>query len=197
MHLASLPSKRAGARPDSLCLSDEAVGTLTSNAFAARVEAASRVLAAHGVTRGTVVAVRLPNRTDLVVALFAQDGSLGIVDRVKDMIIRGGENICPQEIEHAIHAHPAVLEVAVVGRPHLVMGEEPVAFVALKDGASLDEDELVAFLTQRIAKFKLPTSVTFIDEVPKNSLGESDKPRLRTTIASTSARAAGPGKETS
>ncbi|MBC7267443.1 MAG: AMP-binding protein, partial [Streptomyces sp.] len=131
------------------------------------------------------------------VGVLDEDGYLRIVDRVKDMIIRGGENIYPQEIEHAIHAHPAVLEAAVVGRPHPVMGEEPVAFVALRKGASLDEDELVAFLTQRIAKFKLPTLVTFIDEVPKNPLGKFDKPRLRTTTASTSASAVRSSEETS
>lgn len=131
------------------------------------------------------------------VGVLDEDGYLRIVDRVKDMIIRGGENIYPQEIEHAIHAHPAVLEAAVVGSPHPVMGEEPVAFVALKDGASLDENELVAFLTQRIAKFKLPTSVTFLDEVPKNPVGKFDKPRLRTTVASTSASAVRSGGETS
>ncbi|GAA3496633.1 hypothetical protein GCM10019016_037340 [Streptomyces prasinosporus] len=129
------------------------------------------------------------------VGVLDEDGYLRIVDRMKDMIIRGGENIYPQEIEHAVHAHPAVLEAAVVGRPHPVMGEEPVAFVVLKEGALRDEDELVAFLTQRIAKFKLPTSVTFIDEVPKNPLGKFDKPRLRATVASTSASATGPDEE--
>lgn len=117
------------------------------------------------------------------VGVLDEDGYLRIVDRVKDMIIRGGENIYPQEIEHAISAHPAVLEAAVVGRPHAVMGEEPIAFVALKDGASLDQDELIAFLTELIAKFKLPTAVTFIDEVPKNPVGKFDKPRLRSALA--------------
>ncbi|WP_406145147.1 class I adenylate-forming enzyme family protein [Streptomyces sp. NBC_01012] len=129
------------------------------------------------------------------VGILDEDGYLRIVDRVKDMIIRGGENIYPQEIEHAIHAHPAVLEAAVVGRPHPVMGEEPVAFVALKDGASLDEDEVVAFLTQRIAKFKLPTSVTFVDDVPKNSVSKFDKPRLRATLAPTGTSAMGRDEE--
>jgi acyl-CoA synthetase (AMP-forming)/AMP-acid ligase II len=116
------------------------------------------------------------------VGTLDEDGYLRIVDRVKDMIIRGGENIYPQEIEQAIHLHPAVLEAAVVGRPHPVMGEEPVAFVVLKEGASLDQDALVAFLTERIAKFKLPTEVSFIDEVPKNPVGKFDKPKLRSTL---------------
>ena len=116
------------------------------------------------------------------VGILDEDGYLRIVDRVKDMIIRGGENIYPQEIEQAMLAHPAVLEAAVIGRPHAVMGEEPVAFVSVKDGASLDEDELIAFLTERIAKFKLPTQVTVIDEVPKNPVGKIDKPRLRATV---------------
>lgn len=121
------------------------------------------------------------------VGILDEDGYLRIVDRVKDMIIRGGENIYPQEIEHAIHAHPSVLEAAVVGRPHPVMGEEPVAFVVLKDGASLGRDELLAFLTERIAKFKLPTEVSFIDEVPKNPVGKFDKPRLRSTLTAAGA----------
>jgi long-chain acyl-CoA synthetase len=120
------------------------------------------------------------------VGVLDEDGYLRIVDRVKDMIIRGGENIYPQEIERAIGAHPAVLEVAVVGRPHPVMGEEPIAFVSVKDGASLDQDELLAFLADRIAKFKLPTSVTFLDEVPKNPVGKIDKRRLRTSLTGTS-----------
>ncbi|MEQ8147472.1 AMP-binding protein [Streptomyces sp. OP7] len=131
------------------------------------------------------------------VGVLDEDGYLRIVDRVRDMIIRGGENIYPQEIEHAIHAHPDVLEAAVVGRSHPVMGEEPVAFVALRRGALLDEDKLVAFLTQRIAKFKLPTSVTFIDEVPKNPVGKFDKPRLRATVTSASASAMSPDEEAS
>ncbi|MFD4223274.1 class I adenylate-forming enzyme family protein [Streptomyces griseus] len=130
------------------------------------------------------------------VGVLDEDGYLRIVDRIKDMIIRGGENIYPQEIEQALHAHPAVLEAAVIGRPHPVMGEEPIAFVALKNGTSLDEDELVAFLTHRIAKFKLPTSVIFVDEVPKNPVGKFDKPRLRTTLALTSTSAMGRDEET-
>ncbi len=117
------------------------------------------------------------------VGVLDEDGYLRIVDRVKDMIIRGGENIYPQEIEQAIHLHPAVLEAAVVGRPHPVMGEEPVAFVVLKEGASLDQDALVAFLAERVAKFKLPTAVSFVDAVPRNPVGKIDKPRLRSTLA--------------
>jgi long-chain acyl-CoA synthetase len=118
------------------------------------------------------------------VGVLDEDGYLSVVDRVKDMIIRGGENIYPQEIEHAIHTHPAVLEAAVVGRPHPVMGEEPVAFVALREGAQLNETELIEHLTGRVAKFKLPTAVVFLEEMPKNPVGKFDKPRLRGTLSS-------------
>ena len=72
------------------------------------------------------------------VGYFDDDGYLVLVDRVKDMIIRGGENIYPKEIENVLYRHPAVLEAAVVGRPHDVLGEEPVAFVALRSPGSVD-----------------------------------------------------------
>ena len=113
------------------------------------------------------------------IGVFDEDGYLSIVDRVKDMIIRGGENIYPQEIEQAVYTHPAVLEAAVVGRPHPVMGEEPIAFVTLREGHELSEAELIEHLTGRIAKFKLPTAVTVLQEIPKNPVGKIDKPRLR------------------
>lgn len=121
------------------------------------------------------------------VGVLDEDGYLTLVDRVKDMIIRGGENIYPQEIEQAIYTHPSVLEVAVVGKPHAVMGEEPVAFVSLKADRSLTAAELLEHLADRLAKYKTPTEITFVDEVPKNPVGKIDKPRLRRTFAAVSA----------
>ncbi len=135
MHFASLPSERAGARPDGLCLSDETVGTLTNQAFAARAAAASHVFATHGVARGTVVAVRLPNRVDLVVTLFAAWRLGAAVTPVNPALARGGENIYPQEMEHVMHAHPAVLEAAVVGRPHPKFDEPRLRATIASTGA--------------------------------------------------------------
>ena len=90
------------------------------------------------------------------VGAFDDDGYLVLVDRVKDMIIRGGENIYPKEIESVLYAHPAVLEAAVVGRPHEVYGEEPVAFVALRRPGAAGADELLEHCRASLAKYKVP-----------------------------------------
>jgi acyl-CoA synthetase (AMP-forming)/AMP-acid ligase II len=108
-----------------------------------------------------------------------QDGYLILVDRVKDMIIRGGENIYPKEIETVLHDHPAVLEAAVVGRPDDVLGEVPVAFVSLRDGVDVTAGEINAFLAGRLAAYKCPVAVHLVPEVPKNPVGKIDKPTLR------------------
>lgn len=121
------------------------------------------------------------------VGVFDEDGYLSIVDRVKDMIIRGGENIYPKEIEQAIHSHPAVLETAVVGQPDAVMGEVPVAFVSLKADQELTAEELLGHLQDRLAKFKTPSEFIFVPEIPKNPIGKIDKPRLRRELAPQSA----------
>ena len=93
------------------------------------------------------------------IGVLDEDGYLTLVDRAKDMIIRGGENIYPKEIESVIYTHPGVLEAAVVGRPHPVYGEVPMAFVSLRDGAAATADELLAHLTKSLAKYKLPTEI--------------------------------------
>jgi len=107
------------------------------------------------------------------------DGYLTLVDRAKDMIIRGGENIYPKEIESVIYSHPEVLEAAVVGRPDPVYGEVPVAFVSFRSGSSVTTDELRKHLTEQLAKYKLPAEIVSLDEVPKNPVGKIDKPTLR------------------
>ncbi len=112
-----------------------------------------------------------------------EDGYLVLVDRVKDMIIRGGENIYPKEIETALHDHPAVLESAVVGRPDPVMGEVPVAYVSVRDGATATGDELTEFLRRRLAPYKIPYDVHVVPDIPKNSIGKIDKPTLRSRAA--------------
>ncbi|MET7936725.1 AMP-binding protein [Streptomyces sp. NPDC005322] len=108
-----------------------------------------------------------------------EDGYLVLVDRVKDMIIRGGENIYPKEIETVLHDHPAVLEAAVVGRPDDVLGEVPVAFVSVRDGAETSPAGITAFLTARLAPYKQPAEVFIVPEVLKNPVGKIDKPMLR------------------
>ena len=113
------------------------------------------------------------------VGRFDQDGYLVLVDRVKDMIIRGGENIYPKEIEDALHAHPAVLQAAVVGRPHPVFGEEPVAFVVLRPGLVAGPDELVEHSRTMLAKFKVPRAVFIETDLPKTAIGKIAKPALR------------------
>jgi acyl-CoA synthetase (AMP-forming)/AMP-acid ligase II len=102
------------------------------------------------------------------------------VDRKKDIIISGGENISSLEIEKAIFAHPAVFECAVVAAPDPQWGEVPVAFVVLKPEQRLSEAELITFLQPRIAKFKLPKQVLFIDgSLPKTGTGKILKRELR------------------
>ncbi|RAJ62462.1 acyl-CoA synthetase (AMP-forming)/AMP-acid ligase II [Streptomyces sp. Amel2xB2] len=113
------------------------------------------------------------------VGRFDDDGYLVLVDRIKDLIIRGGENLYPKEIENALHAHPAVLEAAVVGSPDPVLGEVPVAVVALYPEARATAEELTAHCRERLAKVKVPVRITLVDALPKNPVGKIDKPALR------------------
>jgi long-chain acyl-CoA synthetase len=125
------------------------------------------------------------------VGRFDEDGYLTLVDRVKDLIIRGGENISPKEIENVLYTHPAVLEAAVVGRPHPVLGEEPVAFVALRPGCDVTADDLAEHGRASLARYKVPRAV-FIDEaLPKNAVGKISKPDLRARLRNGSAVAGG------
>jgi acyl-CoA synthetase (AMP-forming)/AMP-acid ligase II len=96
------------------------------------------------------------------------------------MIIRGGENIYPTEIENVLYGHPDVLEAAVVGRSHPTLGEVPVAYVALRPGAAATAEALAAHCHERLSKYKWPTEVTLLDTLPKNAVGKIDKPTLRT-----------------
>jgi long-chain acyl-CoA synthetase len=116
------------------------------------------------------------------VGYLEEDGYLFLVDRKKDLIIRGGENIYPTELEHVLAGHPAILEVAVVGKPDPVMGEEPVAFAALKEGSTTDEQELLAFAKQRLARYKLPKEVRLIEALPRNAVGKVAKRDLRERV---------------
>ncbi|MEZ0149471.1 MAG: o-succinylbenzoate--CoA ligase [Candidatus Reddybacter sp.] len=107
------------------------------------------------------------------------EGYLYVVDRKKDMIISGGENVYPAELEQAIYLHDAVAEVAVIGIPHDKWQEVPAACIVLKEGASLTENELIAFCNERLARFKVPKTAHFIDELPKSGAGKILKTELR------------------
>jgi acyl-CoA synthetase (AMP-forming)/AMP-acid ligase II len=108
-----------------------------------------------------------------------EDGYLFIVDRLKDMIVSGGENIAGSEVERVLYEHEAVLEAAVVGRPDERWGEVPVAFVALRAGTTTTADELVEHCRARLAKYKVPKGVTFIEALPRNPSGKVLKRELR------------------
>jgi long-chain acyl-CoA synthetase len=108
-----------------------------------------------------------------------EDGYLVLVDRAKDMIIRGGENIYPKEIETVAYQLPEIAEAAVVGKASAVYGEEPVLFIAPNTGVVLDTDLVRAHLARKLAKYKLPVEITILDELPKNPVGKLDKPSLR------------------
>jgi fatty-acyl-CoA synthase len=108
-----------------------------------------------------------------------EDGYVFIVDRLKDMIVSGGENIASSEIERVLYEHDAVTEVAVVGRPDDRWGEVPVAFVVTKPGAIASPDDLVEHCRGQLAKFKVPKAVILIDALPRNPSGKVLKRQLR------------------
>ena len=101
-----------------------------------------------------------------------EDGYFYIVDRMKELIIRGGFNVYPREIEEVLYEHPAVAEAAVIGIPHESLGEEIGAAVALKAGAHAESDELRDFVKERVAAYKYPRRVWFVDSLPKGPTGK-------------------------
>jgi fatty-acyl-CoA synthase len=111
-------------------------------------------------------------------AVWHPDGYIEIKDRSKDVIISGGENISSLEVEEALYKHPAVMEAAVVARPDPKWGETPCAFVTLKPGADASADDIVAFLREAIAHYKVPRHVVF-GPLPKTSTGKIQKFVLR------------------
>ncbi len=108
-----------------------------------------------------------------------EDGFLFIVDRIKDLIIRGGYNVYPREIEEVLYAHPAVAEAAVIGVPDPMMGEEVRAIVAVKPGQAVTEAELIEFVKERAAAYKYPRTIEFRDSLPKGATGKILKKELR------------------
>jgi fatty-acyl-CoA synthase len=106
-------------------------------------------------------------------------GHIDIVDRMKDIIISGGENISSIEVEGALYEHPAILEAAVIAVPHEKWGETPHAYVVLKEGSKLSEDEIITYSRGKLAHFKAVTGVTFVNELPKTASGKIQKVHLR------------------
>ena len=108
---------------------------------------------------------------------FDEDGYLYIVERKKDLVIRGGFNIYPRDVEEVLATHPAVIEAAVVGVPSERMGEEVKAYVVT--GTTVDPEELMAYCRERLANYKTPSQIEFIDALPRNAIGKIDKKELR------------------
>lgn len=111
-----------------------------------------------------------------------EDGYYFIVDRIKDMYIRGGKNVYPREIEEVLYTYEGVREAAVIGVHDDKYGEEGLAFVVLKEGASVTAEELMAYLGDKVARFKLPKKIQFLNELPKNSIGKILKRELATNL---------------
>jgi len=117
------------------------------------------------------------------IGVLDDDGFLFIVDRLKDMIVSGGENIASSEVERVLYEHDAVIEAAVVGRPDDRWGEVPVAFVVVDEGANVAPGELLEHCRAQLAKFKTPKDVVFIDALPRNPSGKVLKRDLRDQLA--------------
>jgi long-chain acyl-CoA synthetase len=113
-----------------------------------------------------------------------EDGYLYIVDRIKDLIIRGGFNVYPRDVEDGLLEHPAVAMAGVVGAPSASHGEEVVAFVSLRAGATLEPDELIDWSRERIGGYKYPRQVNVIDAIPLTPVGKVDRKALRALLAS-------------
>jgi len=108
-----------------------------------------------------------------------EEGFFYVVDRIKDMIVSGGENIYPREIEEVLFSHPAIADAAVVGMPDPTWGESVRAFVVLRDGQHLDQEEVVAYCKKHLAGYKKPKRVDFVAAIPRNASGKALKRELR------------------
>jgi long-chain acyl-CoA synthetase len=116
------------------------------------------------------------------------DGCLYVVDRLKDVIIRGGENIYAAEIEATLYEHPDITEAAIIGVPHERLGEEVGAVVRVRDGATVTEDDVRNHVAERLAAFKVPTHVWLVDaELPRNASGKVLKRELRDKLTGANA----------
>ena len=113
------------------------------------------------------------------IGYFDNEGYLFVVDRKKELIISGGYNIYPREVDEVLHSHPETLEVATVGMKDSFRGEIPVAFVALKPGRKVTADDLLAWCKERLVDYKIPRRIEFLDALPKTGPGKIDKLKLR------------------
>lgn len=111
-----------------------------------------------------------------------EDGALWILDRKKDLILRGGFNVFPRDVEDALVEHPSVAVAGVVGKPDPVKGEEVVAFVQLNPGAEATEEELLAFAKERLSKYKYPREIRLVENVPLTPVFKIDRKKLRTLL---------------
>jgi acyl-CoA synthetase (AMP-forming)/AMP-acid ligase II len=112
-------------------------------------------------------------------AIVDEEGYVNIVDRKRDMIITGGENVYSVEVENVLYSHPAILEAAVIGVPDEKWGEAVTAVVAIKEGQDASEDEIIQFCKERMASFKAPKSVDLVSALPKTGSGKISKNVLR------------------
>jgi long-chain acyl-CoA synthetase len=111
--------------------------------------------------------------------IWDDDGFLYLVDRKKEMIVSGSENVYPREVENVLYAHPGVAEVAVIGVPDDRWGETVLAIIVPKPDANLNSEDITAFCADRIAGYKKPRRIEFVSELPQNSIGKIDKKKLR------------------
>jgi len=147
-------------------------------------EAGEIVLRAPFVMKGytdPVIEAFLPGRwlRTRDIGRFDEDGYLTLVDRTSDMIVTGGYNVYPREVEDLLAAHPAIAQVAVVGLPDEIWGEAVTAFAVLREGAEADEGALIAFAHERLARYKAPKAVRFVDSIPLSPVGKPLRRALR------------------
>jgi acyl-CoA synthetase (AMP-forming)/AMP-acid ligase II len=155
-------ARRVPGKP-AMVLGETTISYAELDALSDRVDAN---LAAEGLTAGDAWG-------------FDSAGFLFIVDRIKDLIIRGGYNVYPREVEEVIYAHPAVAEAAVIGVPDTRLGDEVHAVVAVKPEWTVTETELIEFVRQKLAAYKYPRTVEFRDALPKGPSGKVLKKELR------------------
>ncbi len=113
------------------------------------------------------------------IAKMDEEGYFYIVDRKKDMILSGGLNVYPRDIEEVLYENPKIQEAAAIGIPHPTRGETVKAFIALKKEETATQEEIIEYCADRLAKFKLPTEIEFRDELPKSNVGKILKKELR------------------
>jgi len=120
------------------------------------------------------------------------DGHFYIHDRKKNLIVSGGENIYPAEVERVLHAHPGVAEAAVIGRPDARWQEVPVAYLVRRAGATATAAEIEGFCLEQLARYKVPREFVFVDSLPRNAMGKVQHFRLKELVAQGAAPAGAP-----